>query len=223
MSAERLHGKWRFGLTWIVANIAGWGFYLVLVWAAAWLVWELYEAEHYRLLASEGNRTFVALAIAAVCWGAILGWLQQFVLTRRFQLEDSKWAWATLIGIAVRVILQNAGLFVMTFLPYSFSFFRIIDGVATFAAPLALGIAQWYVLRRYFARAGWWIAATALAPWLGQIVLRILPAGDRTYMASAIISLLVHGFFYGAATWAVLVMISRQPAASVESEEDRES
>lgn len=77
---------------------------------------------------------------------------------------------------------------------------------------------EWYVLRRYFARSGWWIARATFAPWLGHIVLRILPAGDRTYMASAIISLLVYGFFYGVATWAVLVVISRQPFASVESE-----
>ena len=223
MSAERRYGKWPFGLSWILANTAGWGLYFVVGWAAGWLVWELYEAGDYRLLASEVTRTLLTLAIVAVCWGAILGWIQQFVLTRRSQLEGSTWLWATLIGIALHATLQNVGSFVAALFAYSFSSLYIISGIAAFAAPLALGIAQWYVLRRYFARSGWWIAATTLAPWLGHIVLRILPAGGRTYMASAIISLLVHGFFYSVATWAVLVVISRQPLGSVESEADREN
>jgi len=218
MSAEKQHGKWPFGLSWILANTAGWGLYLVVGWAAGWLLWELYEAGDFRLLANEETRMFLTLATLGFCWGAIVGWLQQFVLTRRFRLEGSKWAWATLIGIVLYTILQGLASVVSALLSYSIFSSYIIDGIGAFAAPLALGIVQWYVLRRYFARSGWWVAATTFALWLGHIAIWILPAGGRTFVSSFIISLLLGGFFYGVATWIVLVVISRQPIASAESE-----
>lgn len=206
--ADRQPGKWTFGLLWTVANILGWGLWIGLGMAAGWLVWTLYEQGGYpRLLHNEVARGFLTLMIAGLCWGAVLGGLQQFVLKRRFRLEGSQWVWATITGIVLHVLIQSLSSLLLTVVPYSMSSHRVLDALVSWVPPLALGMAQWVVLRRHWARSGWWVGAVVLALWLPSIAFLAFQSGPTT-LSDMLFPSTVQGFAYGLATFAVLSVIT---------------
>ena len=75
MSVDKQQGQRPFGLRWIVLNTVGWSLFILLGFAASWLVWELWERGGVRLLSNAEVRLLVSVTLVAVCWGAIVGWI----------------------------------------------------------------------------------------------------------------------------------------------------
>lgn len=100
-----------------------------------------------------------------------------------------------------------------------------ISDALVFALAAAMGAAlgpvlalpQWWVLRRYLARAGWWIPANAAAWALGMPVIfmgiNFMPAGGVTPLTILIVllTLATAGAIVGSIHGAVLVRLLRQP------------
>jgi hypothetical protein len=211
--ADRQLGKWTFGLVWILLNVLGWALFLGFGMAAGWLVWTLYEQGGYpRLLHNEVIRDFLTLFIVGFCWGALLGWLQQIVLKRRFGLEGSAWAWATMIGGVLSVVIPGLSSILLLVLPYSRASYYVLSVLVASIPPMALGLAQWVVLRRYFARAGWWVAAVVVALWIVPVLFSTFSSGHIT-LVYMIILRGSEGVAYGLATFAVLSVLPRQTPA----------
>jgi hypothetical protein len=203
MRKDRERVKWTFGPLWIIANTLGWGTFIIVSMAAGWIVWEVYDNSYgqlgTRFLHSESIRVVIALVLSSVCWGAIIGVLQQFVLRRHFELEVKKWVLATTFGLTVYRTVQI--LVPALAANMAFRSYQILPGISTFVSAVAFGIAQWFVLRRYMKRSGWWIAATASALWLSHFA---FPTGVFTDF------FLAEGLLYGVATWITLAVISRR-------------
>jgi hypothetical protein len=215
---DREQGKWVFGLLWVAANTLGWGTLIIVSMAAGWLVWVTYDNSSwgptYRLLSSELVRTLIALVTAGLCWGAIIGVLQQFILRRRIELEGMKWVLATSIGLTVYTAVQTlVPALAAGSLP--FRLYQMLSGVCKFAAPFAFGTTQWFLLRRYMTRAGWWVAAVAVASWLSYFVRLTLTTG--LLRTSVFVGMYVaEGAIYSAATLVALAIMRRRPTAAVE-------
>lgn len=71
------------------------------------------------------------------------------------------------------------------------------------AFTVTIGLAQWLVLRRYIARAGWWIAASAASVALSAAASALAGEDPRAVM-------IVLGFSVGVAQWVVLQRHVRQ-------------
>lgn len=207
-----------FGLLWIVTNTFAWGMYLVAGLAVARLVWALYQGLlHISFLGNDLNRLLVVSIILGVGWGAIVGALQAFVLTRRFELEAKGWVSATIVGFllyaTLDVLASRSVQIVAMFTPSIQVFSRIVALVP----PLGLGIAQWFTLRRYFTSSGWWVAATTLGLWLPTVAFSQFVMGFNTGAWGFIASTSVKGLSYSVATLIALAVFSRQAIAAVES------
>ena len=212
MMEERQWGHWTFGLFWILANIVGWTLFVGFAFAAGWLVWTLYEQGGYpRLLNSEEVRVLLAFAVAGSGWGSILGWLQQLVLKRRLRLEGNRWIWATLIGVVLYALFDVLISLSLMAVPFHRASYNLLHGLVAVTPPLALGVAQWYVLRRSLARAGWWVLAVVLGLWLPGVVFSALASGSNTRV-SMLSSPFLEGAAYGVATFIVLAVLPQETA-----------
>lgn len=111
-----------------------------------------------------------ALLVAGAVEGAVLGVAQARVLRRALPaVSPPEWTAATAAGAGVA---WSAGL------TPGYAWDRVADlppavqVVAGFGLGsvllLSIGVAQWLVLRRVLARAGWWVPATAVA-WLAGL------------------------------------------------------
>jgi hypothetical protein len=201
-----------FGLFWILANIVGWALFVGFAFAAGWLVWALYEQGGYpRLLHSEETRVLLAFVVAGSGWGSILGWLQQLVLKRRLRLEGNRWIWATLIGVVLYTLFDVVLSLLLMAVPFHRSSYSLLHGLVAVVPPLALGVAQWYMLRRSLARAGWWVLAVVLGLWLPGIAFSLLASGPSPRV-SMLTSPFVEGAAYGVATLVVLAVLPQETA-----------
>ena len=219
MSNNSQQGTWNFGLLWIIVNTCGWGMYVIIAAAAGWIVWQAYQELSYgqgiQFLANESNRILIAIVIFSLCWGAIVGLVQQFVLRRRFKLEGKRWVLATIIGLLVYVAVRDSAtlLAVIVMIPTLYSY---VPYICKFTAPFALGVAQWFILRRYFARSGWWIAATVVSLWLSSFIPSATEYGRNISLYIA--SFPIEGLIYGIATLFALTIITKQSIVAVEIE-----
>lgn len=152
-------------LWWILAGIGGWAGLLVVMYAAFL---------RYGVSAGSTSAVMVVLrlVIGAVLAGVTLGAVQSLVL-RRYLRARGGWILATTAGWCAGAVLAEALVLL------------IIAGHGTFGWPgdtilrgggfglvvgAAVGIAQWRLLRREVARAGWWILASAAGWGLGWLV-----------------------------------------------------
>jgi hypothetical protein len=87
--------------------------------------------------------------IIPVVFGATVGASQSLLL--RQQVSPWGWLWPTAIGSGV-VLLKGT--------PYGTS--SIGAGITAAVVGAAIGIAQWFILRKHGARAGWWVAVSAV-------------------------------------------------------------
>ena len=154
MSVDKQQGQRPFGLRWIVLNTVGWSLFILLGFAASWLVWELWERGGVRLLSNAEVRLLVSVTLVAVCWGAIVGWLQRTVLALRFELEGNRWVWATVVGLTLYILLIAMTDWLSSALSSSLVSFTVLYIISALIPPCALGIAPWVVLRGYIARSG---------------------------------------------------------------------
>ena len=131
--------------------------------------------------------------------GAIVGFAQAVVLRRRLARLRS-WVAATVAGAAAAWTLGMLPSTMMSLAeaapPAPAATSDLLQLVL--AVPLGLvagailGLPQWWVLRRYVSRAGWWIAANALA-WGAGMPLVFVAAGVRPAAGAAATVLLVIG------------------------------
>jgi hypothetical protein len=218
----REQGKWIFGLLWIIANTFGWGICPLLALASGWIVWQLYQnfsaRSVFNPLGGESNRAFIAMIIVGVCWGAIIGGFQLSILARRFELKGKNWVFATIVGMTLYMTVQ-------LFRGFTHSFSQtdiFVNLTFSFVPPLVLGLAQWFILRRYFTRSGWWIVAITLAlglaasitSGLSRLLVMKSSMGYRYDIFFSSSTFFIEGLFYGVATWIVLTIISRRPVAT---------
>jgi hypothetical protein len=163
--------------------------------------------------------TIVLLAVAAgVGEGAILGFAQSRVLRRElagFSARDwvAATAAAAALGWAVGMPLGVYGSSLPTAALVAGAF------VAAVVLLVAVGGAQWLVLRRHVARAGLWIPANALAWLLGLTVpfaaMSLVAEGDppAVVLAAGIASGLGMGLVVAGVTGLALVRLLRPAAA----------
>jgi hypothetical protein len=156
---------------------------------------------------------------------AVLIGLAQWLVVRRYIPCGACWIVATALGVSAYLDIQ-------------FLFDEVSRQTAllqTAAAGLAFGVPQWFVLRRDFGRAGWWMVATTVAilaaspfgfgPWWYGIVEWII---DRPYfdapsdavafavdvVATILLSPICAYFVFGLLTGPVLLWILGKRAGS---------
>jgi hypothetical protein len=127
-----------FLLKWILLSTIGWIVVSAIVWSVSLNVFN-YPADTADLL---------TLLVFGVVGGTLGGISQWFVLRGRLPQLGS-WACA-LIWIWSGFISYALGLLATTWL------LNLESVVGLVALPLT-GIPQWFVLRRYFSKAGWWL------------------------------------------------------------------
>jgi hypothetical protein len=167
---------------WIAATSTGWaaglGAGMLLTWVATWLPW-MNEDRVF------GYATLISL-------GLTLG-LAQWVVLRRYISQPFRWVTATLIGYLLCVIIIIS------------SNLAALGGMGVWNNVLllgllgtAIGMSQWWILRRHYRSAGWWVLATAagficflwiiLIPShsLGELVIRGTLVGTTAALVSGI-------------------------------------
>lgn len=143
---------WVWLAGWAAANVLGWGVGLLLfVWAG----WGLQERLDGNI--GEVPAALVAFTLAGLVVGALIGLLQGLAL-RGAGVPLIRWAGATAGAYGVGLGLMMAS---VTALDPGPRFDPIVFPIMLVPA-LLLAAAQWLVLRRVLARAGWWITACAL-------------------------------------------------------------
>ncbi len=182
---------------------------------------------------SIGAIAAAALGILAgtVIEGSVVGTAQWLVLRRPLErMRWRDWALATAVGACVAWTLGM--------IPGTFMFTGPDTGTATpgqmsdllvytLAAGMGLvlgsilGVPQWLVLRRYLAKAGWWVLANALAWMLGMVVIFIgtgfIPPQGITIPVALLLVLFVvtAGAVVGAVHGLVLVWLLSQRSQGV--------
>jgi hypothetical protein len=153
--------------------------------------------------------------------GSVLGTAQWLVLRRYLpDLAPGTWIVATAGGA---VLAYAAGMSIGTALGEGIDLAGVpvvilaLCGILYVAGLGALlGVTQWWVLRRYVARAGWWVAANAGAWILGLAVGFAGPALVADWTATGVVVAMgattgiVMGGLVGAVTGGVLVRLLRQ-------------
>ena len=180
MNIERAQVGWRFWFWWLNASTAG----FILGFVVA-------------------NRLDWFGALAGTVIGASLG-IAQWLILRRFIARAGWWVLASIVGLAVGFGVCSAVLFADDFAQDVG--FAIAGAVAGTVIGAALGIAQWLVLRRHVARAGWWVLASAVGVAIFETV-------DFAMQFDAGPVFLVGVAAYSAITGGVLVWLLRQPTA----------
>lgn len=147
--------------------------------------------------------------------GLVLG-LAQWLIVRRYMPRAGWWVPATIVAAvliaAATVVAYEGG---------GYRSFFVRNGIGTLVEGLALGMAQWLVLRRHVTRAGWWVVASA-AGWLAAVFLTMvifrlglgaLPM--HAWRSVVVVSWAAGGALYGALLGRVLIALLRaSPAAS---------
>jgi hypothetical protein len=85
--------------------------------------------------------------------------------------------------------------------------------VFAFLSIPALGLAQWFVLRRYFAEAEWWILATVCTSVAMTVLSYVLPRDDHGFILFGLVPTL-QGALYGLATWMVFVLVLKRSTSA---------
>ena len=118
----------------------------------------------------------LGITLGALCEGSIVGSLQWWILRHPIpELRWREWATATAVGAGIAWALGMLPSTVMSFASeqapvgngqaFALAEWTVLLLAAAMGAMLGavLGTAQWVALRRYAPRAGWWIAANAVA------------------------------------------------------------
>ncbi|MGI8912779.1 MAG: hypothetical protein ACR2JY_03130 [Chloroflexota bacterium] len=152
-------------LWWILAGIGGWAGLLVIMYAS-----------FLRYGVSAGNAGVAELVsrliIGGVLAGATVG-AAQWLVIRRYLQASREWVVATTAGWCVGALLAEALLFpiVAGHVQIGWPGDTVLrGGEFGLVVGAVMGIAQWRVLRREVAHAGWWILASALGWSLGWLV-----------------------------------------------------
>jgi hypothetical protein len=182
---------WKLWLLWLGANLLG------------WTVGQVF----YQSLGGFWNQWPLALILgiaALLLMGLALGALQALVLLHRL---PGVYAWVLATGLGVLVGLFAGIYFLLLYMnaPGPFDWSGLAQGALL---GLALGFAQWLVLRRSVQRAGWWVLVNVLAWSLGFLA-AFLVTGAAVGTAATTFSGAVTGLVSGALTGVALVWLLR--------------
>ena len=184
-------------LLWVVASVAGW----LVGWLVAWIG---------------------ALAVGwLVAWAGLgigtgVGVTQWLVLKER--VARAGW-W--LVASAVGGVVGGGASVGMILGAYVGAGQIMGDVVAVILGwvlvGVGIGVAQWLVLRRHVARAGWWVLASVIgwivgriAAWFGVGVVAV------DVIVGQVMGQVAYGVVYGTITGIVLVQLLRQRAAEAD-------
>jgi hypothetical protein len=178
-------------------------------WSLCWQ-WSLATALAIALstaLAGNNNSFFNTLPFLVLLLDLLLVALPQALLLRQYVPGWAWWILATVVGGAIALV---AGGFALFGIPGGGIVYGIVGGSI-------LGLAQWIVLRRYSAKAYWWILGSAIAltlsaSWFVQITLGGIVAAPSTLPQPAWIGLgALSGAIGGAIKGGLLVWLLRHP------------
>lgn len=202
------------------------GFRLRRRWTAAFVVGEMIgfvpPAVTGAVLAAQGAgdvALVVGLVLAGSLEGAALGWTQSAVLARALPgLARLPWIVATSLAAAAAWLAGMGGVAVIQAVgPAAL----VVVGPGFVAGLLAMGVLQWWVLRRHVAGAGRWITVTSGA-WLVGVMIPVvalsgvpdgwpLPVHVVVGVASAVLMGLTVGLLTGATLVRLLGRRSETP------------
>jgi hypothetical protein len=223
MGSGKYKGKWTFGLLWIIVNTFSWGIFVALGGVSGWVAWQSYQyfsrGRGVPFLGDESNRILIALVILGLSWGAIIGLLQYSVLKRHLNLRGRKWILATIIGITIYLLSID---FLSAFaanIRLSMGFLNVVSGIHKFTSWLALGLAQWFILRHHFTKSGWWVVTTVIALGFSTFLTStFFRTGGRNFLPNTIISSSIEGLIYGVSTLIVLTFFFGQTVNAVDKD-----
>jgi hypothetical protein len=123
------------------------------------------------------------------------------------------WAAATTLGIALGFVLIYAIIAAIKLMMRGFNEDRAMGTMLAPALAICVAVLQWLVLKRYIARAGWWIIA-GMTGWIFAFaILRALTGSPGALMALAartdttlysVAFMLVFGLVSGVVQWPIL-------------------
>ncbi len=222
MGKDTLQGKPYSGRTWIVLNIFGWGAFILIASVLGLLAWQVIQnsTAGSAFLTDKLVNVIVSSLAGGLCWGAILGRLQKPFLMHHLNLHRMHWTSATIIGLMIYLAFQVLHQYLPLlegFLSYSSLSRNLLNLAFYFVPPLALGIAQWAVLRRYFRWSGSWIVAITLGVGsvgciTSEIAKSAIANGYNSFAVLSIAVYLIEGLAYGITTWIVLAFFTNQLA-----------
>lgn len=170
-----------------------------------------------------------AVLLSTLVEGGLVGVAQWLVLRRPLpRLPLATWFIATAVGAGIAWTLGMIPSTIMslsgdaaesgaTAPEFSDALQIALGAVMGFVLGPVLGAPQWFVLRRYVNRAGWWILANAVGWALGMplvfVAISQAPFGGPlwTILAVVAVGLAATGAVVGAVHGAVLVWLLRQP------------
>ena len=191
---------------------------------AATLSWAAEVLDRGSVTAGRAGDVAVALALAGIVTGAaagLVGGLGEWLVLRRWVQQAGWWIAATAVGRAIGWSLALTTGWMWSEL--------IVGSTGTDSAGILgidvggvvggsiVGLSQWLVLRRWVARAWWWIAATAVAGAAGlglsQYVAQAAAAGAVSGGVAWVTAVGVAAAGVGAVTGVVLVLLFAQARA----------
>lgn len=129
-----IRDEWRFGLWWVMATTVG--------WVVGFAICEAQKA------------FFASLSADGAVIGISIGIFQWIALRQRIN-RAGWWILASVIGYGIGKLAGDA-------VTQSVSG-AVGIGLSGATIGASVGIAQWVVLRRHVAQAGWWVPASAVA------------------------------------------------------------
>ena len=182
--------RWSLWRQWVVANAVGEGVGLGGSFLIGAGLVAVLQAQHGPWV--EIGLALVAVALGTLCEGVIVGYAQWRVLRRALPaLSRGSWIRATAVGAGVAWLLGMIPSTVMSLVsearppaapaageaasagePGALVMYLAAAGMGLVLGPI-LASAQYVVLRRHVARAGWWIPAHAAA-WMLALPLTFL-------------------------------------------------
>ncbi|MEK7323711.1 MAG: hypothetical protein AAB217_00475, partial [Chloroflexota bacterium] len=164
----------------------------------------------------------VSVVLAGIGEGAVLGTAQWLALRRSIEkMRWQEWVAPTALAAGFAWVI---GMTPSTFVDFSTTAPAVLVSggiVLGILFVLSMGGAQWLVLRRYVPRAGWWIAANAIAWPAGVampfITLGLIPddASVPVMIVAGIVGGVLMGIVVGAITGVALVRLLRTSAPGV--------
>lgn len=182
---------WVLWFRWVLANIVG---------AVAGLPITVIALRAVAIVAQANEEAifpYVLFPVVGTCIGGM-----QWLILKQYTSQTGWWVPATaaawpasffFIGLLSRGVVNGGGVFVES-MAIRAPVFALIG--------VLLGGVQWFVLRRHFVRAGWWVLASVVG-FIGFAVI-----GPLTDMLQLVVLL---GAFPAVTTGTVLVCLLRQP------------